>query len=152
MKLKILVISDTHGYTGNAVSLIEEICPQYIIHLGDMAEDCDELISMYPMKRIICLLGNNDFFCKSYPLERICEIEGKKIFMCHGHKYNVKQSLEPLKKAAKNINADIVLYGHTHRAYTEQLGNMIILNPGSTRTYGLITIENNNVKAEIFEA
>ncbi len=152
MKLKILVVSDTHGYTGNAISLIEELRPEYIIHLGDVADDCHELMSIYPMKRILCVLGNNDFFCQAFPLERVCEIEGKKIFMCHGHRYNVKRSLEPLKKAARQTEADIVLFGHTHTAYTEQYGDMVILNPGSTRTYGLITIESGNVKAEILEA
>ena len=149
--MKILVISDTHGYIGNAVSLIEEINPDYIIHLGDVADDCDELKSIYPMKRIICVLGNNDFFCKSYPNDRITEIGGKGIYMCHGHKLGVKSGLSLLKKTAREKGADIALFGHTHCAYTETDVDLIVLNPGSSRTYGLITIENENVTAKVYD-
>jgi len=149
--MKILVVSDTHGYIGNTVSLIEEINPDYIIHLGDMASDCDELRAIYPLKRIICVLGNNDFFCNAYPLDRIADIGNKVIYMCHGHKYNVKSGLNLLKKTAKEKNADIVLFGHTHKAYLEQTDKMLIMNPGSTTTYGLICIENENVTAKVYD-
>ena len=149
--MKILVISDTHGYIGNAISLIEEMNPDYIIHLGDVANDCDELSGIYPTRRIICVLGNNDFFCKSYPLERTAEIGGKKIFMCHGHKYNVKYGLHLLKKTARDAGADIVLFGHTHSAYIEEQDGMIVMNPGSTRTYGIITIESGKVQAQVLD-
>ena len=149
--MKILVVSDTHGSIGNTVSLIEEINPDYIIHLGDIAEDCDVLKSIYPMKRILCVLGNNDFFCKNYPIDRIAEIGGKVIYMCHGHKLGVKSGLELLKKTAKEKGADIALFGHTHSAYTETADNLIIMNPGSTRTYGLINIENENVTAKVYD-
>ena len=149
--MKILVVSDTHGYIGNTISLIEEINPDYIIHLGDIADDCDELKSIYPTKRIICVVGNNDFFCKNYPIDRIAEIGGKVIYMCHGHKLNVKSGLELLKKTAREKGADIALFGHTHSAYTETTDNLIVLNPGSTRTYGLICIENENVTAKVYD-
>ena len=149
--MKLLVISDTHGYIGNAVSLIEQINPNYIIHLGDMANDCDELSAIYPTRPLICVLGNNDFFCKSYPLLRTCTIGGKKIFMCHGHKYNVKCGLHLFKKAARDAGADIALFGHTHTAYVENDNGMTVLNPGSTRTYGLITIDGDNVQAQVFD-
>ncbi len=151
MILKLLVISDTHGYIGNAVSLIEQTDPDYIIHLGDVASDCDELCSIYPTRRIICVLGNNDFFCKSYPIERTLEVCGKKIFMCHGHKYNVKYGLHLLKKVARDLGADIVLFGHTHTAFAEDDNGLTVLNPGSTRTYGLITIKSGNVQAQVLD-
>lgn len=150
MDLKLLVISDTHGYIGNAVSLIEELSPDYIIHLGDMAADCDELRSIYPMRRIICVLGNNDWFCKSYPYEIQTEIGGKKIFMCHGHKYNVKYGIEALTAAARASNADIVLFGHTHCKYIDNSGDMLVMNPGSRSSYGVIKIDDKgNITAEI---
>ena len=143
--LKLLVISDTHGYLGNAVSAIKKEKPDYILHLGDMADDCDELTAMYPRKVVTCVLGNNDFFNRRYPMERRFELCGKKFFMCHGHKYNVKQSLFSLKMAADD--ADIILYGHTHVSLCEKDGDMLIMNPGSTSTYGIINIDDNG---EIF--
>ena len=150
MDLKLLVISDTHGYIGNAVSLIEELNPEYVIHLGDMAADCDELHNIYPMRRIICVLGNNDWYCKSYPCEIITEIGGKKFFICHGHKYNVKYGLQSLKAAARAQDADIALFGHTHCRHLETSGPLTVMNPGSRSSYGLIEInENGEIKAEI---
>ena len=147
--LKLLIISDTHGYLGNAVSAIEKENPDYILHLGDMADDCAELENMYPRKLVICVLGNNDFFNKRYPLERQFELCGKKIFMCHGHKYNVKHSLFPLKMAADEC--DIVLYGHTHIAHLEQDEDMLVMNPGSTSSYGVINISDDSIDAEIIK-
>ncbi|MBQ8526100.1 MAG: metallophosphoesterase [Clostridia bacterium] len=151
--MKLLVISDTHRYISNAVSLIEEHKPDVIVHLGDVAEDCDELRYIYPMKRIICVLGNNDYFNKSYPLEVVCELGGKKFFMCHGHKYNVKYGLFAMMKRARELEADVVLFGHTHKSMCEKDGTILVMNPGSIRTYGIIEIDNNgNINAYTDEA
>ena len=143
--MKILVISDTHRYISNAVSLIEEHKPDIVIHLGDVAEDCDELRYIYPRIRIICVLGNNDYFNKSYPLEVVCTLENKKVFMCHGHKYNVKNGLFALMKRAREENAEIVLYGHTHQRYCQYDGNVLVMNPGSNRSYGIIEITGDSI-------
>lgn len=147
--MKILVISDTHGFIDNAVSLIKKINPDYTFHLGDMAEDCKRLEALFPQKIIACVKGNNDYFDKSYPLERIATIDGKKIFACHGHKYNVKSSLLPLTLKAKEVDADIVLYGHTHLAHLEEYDNFVIMNPGSRSTYGIIETDNGKINAKV---
>ena len=151
--MKLLVISDTHRNISNAVSLIEEHKPDTVIHLGDIADDCDDLRYTFPMQKMICVLGNNDFFVKSYPLEVVREIGGKKFFMCHGHKYNVKYGLFALMKRAREVGADVVLYGHTHERYCEYDGDILVMNPGSTRTYGIIEIDNKgNITGTINEA
>lgn len=152
MDLKLLVISDTHRYISNAVSLIEEHNPDIIIHLGDVADDCDDLRYTYPMKRIMCVLGNNDFYNKNYPDEIVCEIGGKRFFMCHGHKYNVKYGLFALKKKAKDLKADVVLYGHTHQCYCKLENDILVMNPGSRSTYGIIEIDSNgNISSAVGE-
>ena len=143
MDLKLLVISDTHRCISNAVSLIEEHNPDIIIHLGDVAEDCDDLRYTYPIKRIICVLGNNDYFVKNYPNEVVCKINEKMFFMCHGHKYNVKYGLEALMKRARDVKADVVLYGHTHQSLCKEDGGILVMNPGSVRSYGIIEFDNN---------
>lgn len=151
--MKILIISDTHRNISNAVSLIEEHKPDTIIHLGDVADDCDELRYIYPMKRIICVLGNNDYFVKSYPLEVVCDLEGKRFFMCHGHKYSVKSGTYALLAKAREHKADVVLFGHTHQSKCTYEDNMLVMNPGSVRTYGIIEIDKDgNIKADICEA
>lgn len=147
--MKILVISDTHNYIENAVNLIKNINPDYTFHLGDMASDCHELENMFPTKIIAAVRGNNDFFDNSYPLERLAEIGEKKIFACHGHKYGVKMSLLQLEYKAKELGADIVLYGHTHVAFLDVSDERVIMNPGSKGSYGIIEITDGKVKARI---
>jgi len=147
--LEILVISDTHNAVSNAVNLIKRLNPDYVIHLGDMCEDCKKLEQLFPRKVIISVKGNNDFFDKSYPLERCFELGGKKIFMCHGHKYNVKMSLMPLIYKGKELEADIVLFGHTHCSFLEDVDGITVMNPGSIGTYGILSLNDGKVKASI---
>lgn len=147
--MKILVISDTHGNIDNAVSLINKLNPDYTFHLGDMADDCKRLETLFPRKIIACVKGNNDYFDNTYPLERLATIDGKKIFACHGHKYNVKSSLLPLSLKARELDADIVLYGHTHCPFLEQDGSLLIMNPGSHSTYGIIETDGNQIEAKV---
>ncbi len=149
--LKILVISDTHNMISCAEELIKKLIPDYIIHLGDMCDDCHRLESSFPRKPIICVKGNNDYFDKSYPLERVFELGGKKIFMCHGHKFNVKSSLLQLTYKGKEYGADIILYGHTHRAHLEEIDGALILNPGSALLgyYAVIEIIDGKIEAKL---
>ena len=44
--------------------------------------------------------------------------DGIKIFFTHGHKWGVKYSTDRLFYKAKEIGAQIALFGHTHTAAT----------------------------------
>ena len=128
---KIIVISDTHGNRAGIdklKSLFEE--NDYIIHLGDGAGDVREIMDTYPEKVYFCR-GNCDFL--PYPEEGELEIEGCKIFYCHGHKYGVKSGLEGITQEGVRRGADVVLYGHTHRALITQSDNLTLINPGSLK-------------------
>ncbi|MBQ4630793.1 MAG: metallophosphoesterase [Clostridia bacterium] len=150
--MKILVISDTHGYIGNAVEAIENEKCDFCIHLGDMAADCEELELIFPRQRFIFVKGNNDFFVRGsqFPDERVFELGGKKFFVCHGHKYHVKSGLFALKKKAAEEGADIVLYGHTHRSFLET-EPVLIMNPGASLSYGVITINDGKIESRLCE-
>lgn len=76
----------------------------------------------------------------------------------HGSNENVKYGLDKLIKKANDINADIVLFGHTHIPFTDYIGSKLyIMNPGSlgsprdaTRgTYGVIDIFGDGVLMNI---
>ena len=149
--MKYLVISDTHGYISSAVDLIENLKPDYCIHLGDMVSDCEELEYIFPKQKFIFVKGNNDFWTRNnlFPDEKFFNLEGKNFFLTHGHKYHVKGGLELLKKTASEKNADIVLYGHTHVKNLVWDNNTLILNPGSRTSYGIIEIKDGKVSAEL---
>ena len=61
---------------------------------------------------IMAVKGNCDF--DNVEDELIFDIEDKVIFLCHGDKYNVKYGLDEIEAKAKSIDADIVIFGHTH--------------------------------------
>ena len=150
--MKYLIISDTHGYITGAANAIKKHSPDYCIHLGDVAHDCEELENMFPRQNFIFVKGNNDVWLRNniFPDERFFELEGKKFFLTHGHKFYVKSGTQALKKVAIAKKADIVLYGHSHIQKLEEDDGMIILNPGARGKYALITIEKDTIKTELF--
>ena len=60
------------------------------------------------------LRGNNDYF-SDLPQEEEFVVEGNHIFITHGHYYYVSMGESDLLKEAKGRDADIVMYGHTHK-------------------------------------
>ncbi|MCM0650731.1 metallophosphoesterase [Clostridium swellfunianum] len=128
--MKIAVISDTHRHRyslNQIVKLIDDT--DMLIHLGDNVEDVETFQANYKGK-IINVRGNCDFTSFT-PAERLEEIEGKKVYITHGHRYDVKYGLLKLKYRAKEVGADIVLFGHTHE-FTEIYEDGIwFINPGS---------------------
>lgn len=152
--MKILVFSDTHGYVQPVMNIVSSELPDVVIHLGDCLKDAKALSSKYPHMPVYSVRGNNDFNF-SINLEKELIISGKKLFLTHGHaQYNVKNGLSSLISAAYSREADIVMFGHTHKAYYEFNGKLHILNPGAVfmpsngiKTYAELIIDDEiNVK------
>jgi putative phosphoesterase len=149
--LKIGVISDTHRYIGDATSLINKLgSVELIIHLGDNIEDVKILSSVYKGK-IINVKGNCDFSNQA-PSELMEEIEGKRFFITHGNKYDVKYNLAKLRYRALELEADIVLFGHTHISQIEYMDGIWFINPGSptlprngVRSVAIVGIEGDKI-------
>lgn len=127
-----VVISDTHGnkkYLAKLKPLFAE--NDYIVHLGDGANDMLEFYREYPEKVFVCN-GNCDFGGSRIAMDEWKEeIEGHTVLMCHGHKYGVKSGLERLAQRAKECGADIALYGHTHMAAQDNIDGVTLINPGA---------------------
>ena len=58
-------------------------------------------------------------------------MEGNHIFITHGHYYYVSMGESDLLKEAKGRDADVVMYGHTHKPSLHEEDGVTILNPGS---------------------
>lgn len=127
-----VVISDSHGNKGYFSKLKPLFAENdYIVHLGDGANDMIEIYREYPEKTYVCN-GNCDFGGSRIAMDEWKEdIEGHTVFMCHGHKYGVKRGLEGLAKKAKECGADIALYGHTHTAAQDEIDGVTLINPGA---------------------
>ena len=144
---RILVLSDSHGNLNNMIFAVKSTAPDLIIHLGDCWGDAGQLkqkFSAIPMERVP---GNCDYTGEEE--KRVLLIEGKRLMICHGHTYNVKAGYLNLTYGAREANADIVLFGHTHKVYYDTVDGMTIMNPGSIGappygvppSYGLMEID-----------
>ncbi|MEH7885888.1 metallophosphoesterase [Bacillus sp. JJ1609] len=127
---KILIVSDSHGST-ELLEGIEKLHGQdavLMIHCGDseLAED-DAAIKSFRSVR-----GNCDFL-GNFPDDDTHVIKGVKIFVTHGHLYSVKTTLGNLFYKAKELQADIVCFGHSHILGAEMVDDVLFINPGSIR-------------------
>lgn len=126
----IAVISDTHRM-GKYIELGRKYIKDadVLIHLGDNSEDVKELAKDFKGD-VYGVRGNCDF-STTYPTEQLLNIMGKKIFLTHGHIYGVKNNLSNIYYRAKELNADIVLFGHTHENILKEEDGIVFMNPGS---------------------
>lgn len=149
---KIGIISDSHHSEENLIKVIEKLQDaDMILHLGDNIDDCDIIRRMLDVE-VYGVLGNCDIG-KVGLKDQLLIIEDKRIFITHGHKHNVKHSLNRLFYKALELDADLVLFGHTHYALKTIEDNIIFFNPGSItsprgrkdKTYGILEIDANGI-------
>ena len=142
--MRILVLSDSHGAVENMARCVELTEPQHILFLGDCLPDADKLHRRFPHIPMNTVPGNCDWGSLDEP-ERLIEVGGKRIFMMHGHTRGVKYSGMNAYYAAREVGADVLLFGHTHQPLVDFDGTLYTMNPGSVGnrlapTYGIITI------------
>lgn len=128
--MKILIVSDSHGRDHNLKRVIDRVKPiDMLIHLGDFEGSQDYILKMADC-HVEMVSGNNDFF-SSIEKEKIFTIGKYNIFITHGHRYGVNYNLDRIKNIAKQYNANIVMFGHTHKPYINLSDEIWTINPGS---------------------
>ena len=117
---KIAVISDTHGILRpEAAELLRSA--ELILHGGDVA-DQKTLDRLKECARVIAVRGNCDReWAEGLPQEIRLELYGKKIYMVHN-----KKQMTPNAE-----DADIIIYGHSHKYEERKEDGRLWLNPGS---------------------
>lgn len=144
--MKYLVLSDIHGnrnYLNRVLAEVPDI--KDIIFLGDGLSEMLDVKRQNPEYNITAVTGNCDFL-KDVPSQEILNINGYRVLVCHGDGYYVKMGLLPIKKACRELKADVALFGHTHRPYYEYDNGLYLFNPGSvtispatlTTCYGIV--------------
>lgn len=130
--MKILVVSDTHGYIDDVLKYLENKSIDLIIHAGDSSEDAQN-IKMISGIKTLWVKGNNDYFDRKSPDQRIIKVYDHKILLVHGHKENVYFTKKELINKALDNECSMVIFGHTHLYYEKEDTefNIILLNPGS---------------------
>lgn len=127
--MKILVVSDSHGYEENLRDAINIEKPDKIFHLGDGQGIEDKLWMMSEAEsEIVC--GNCDWG-SNLPSELMVKVGNHNVMLTHGHHYGVNYGYEKIAAAAHVKGCDVVLYGHTHVPTIDQYDGIVIANPGS---------------------
>ncbi|MBR1763608.1 MAG: YfcE family phosphodiesterase [Eubacterium sp.] len=146
--MRLVVTSDVHKRTSALFDIVERHLDNadLFINLGDSANEVEELLMVYPDLKIECVAGNCDF-SSSQPLTKLIQCKDKKVFITHGHPFYVKHGYGVLKQKAKDIKADICLFGHTHIPYTEIDDGIYYMNPGAVcdYSYGIIDITDKGI-------
>ncbi len=153
------VISDTH--IPERASKIPEVVfdvfneVDMILHAGDLVSPnvLDELQKIAPTK---CVQGNMDrAYGLKLPKSVNFEIEGLKIGLNHGEVYP-RGDTQQLKYIAMEMGVEVLITGHTHWSFINEVGDLLLLNPGSPTvprlsdpSVMLLNIENKNIDVEI---
>jgi len=152
--MQILVMSDTHGDSG----VIEKVRGFYpnidtLIHCGD-----SELpFSHQALDGIKKIRGNCDID-PAFLDEMVIDLAGIKVFATHGHLFNVKSSMLSLSYRVKEVNAQMVCFGHSHMLGAEMIDGILFLNPGSLlkprgrqeKSFAVVEINQTAFKVDFF--
>lgn len=153
------LISDTH-IPDRAKEIPEKVLKAFsdvdlILHAGDLTSltVLEELEKLAP---VIAIRGNMDRARGiDLPIAKVIEAEGLKIGIVHGEVYP-RADTQQLVYIAKELDADILVSGHSHQPKIEQTDGVLLLNPGSPvvprladRTVMLLEINNKEVNVEI---
>lgn len=129
--MKIGITGDTHGSV-QAVRKILQLTPpvELWLHTGDHATDANMLQNLTGIETV-CVRGNCDLLDNGAKYDEFLVLENFKLWLTHGHKYIQWQEKADLGYWAKQLDQDIVVYGHTHVPVNAYYGDTLLINPGS---------------------
>ena len=155
------LISDTHIpdrariLPQNVIDAFSDV--DLILHAGDLTSPkvLEELEDIAP---VMAVQGNMDRANRiDLPKARVIEAEGLRIGLIHGEVYP-RADTQQLLYLAKELEADILVSGHSHQPKIEQKEGILLLNPGSPivprladRTVMILEINNREVDVEIIK-
>jgi putative phosphoesterase len=123
------VIADTHGLLRPSVfGVFAEV--DRILHAGDVGPD-DLLTELATLAPVTAVFGNTDGFDirRRCPQVATVELDGLVVTVTHGDQFG---SPTPGVLHARFPDADVIVYGHTHRPLLELVdGTVTVMNPGS---------------------
>ncbi len=120
------LISDTHGQlradVHRALAGVD-----FILHAGDVCGD-EILMELDLIAPTVAVYGNCDPLDAPRLVRQIERIErGVRIHVSHGHELGAPT----VERLLANYDADVIVYGHTHRPLIARADGRLVVNPGA---------------------
>ena len=119
------LIADTHGLMRpDALKALSGV--DLILHAGDVGTQA-VLQALWALAPVHAVRGNVDGDGAGLRDSLHLQLDGVEIHLSHGHELG---SPTPAALAAR-YQADVIVYGHTHRALVIHVGPTLVINPGA---------------------
>jgi putative phosphoesterase len=123
--MKIGVISDTHDYLDPKVlELFEGV--DHILHAGDVGT-AFITFQLEQVAPVTAVFGNTDAGLSLKETE-VVELDGRK-YLVH-HIVNPRELGDRVQGRITRERPDVVVFGHTHKPFSQMLGGILYFNPG----------------------
>ena len=151
---RIGIISDTHGHLDPKIpELFQGVA--HIIHAGDIGLPW-LILELEEIAPVTAISGNTDEGLE-YKETELLELEGRK-FLVH-HEVDPHATDKPINRRIIRDNPDVVVFGHTHKRFCEQIGQTLYFNPGYAgkpklnllRSVAVLTCDEKGMTADYFE-
>ncbi len=126
--MRVGIISDTHGLLRPEVfSAFAGV--EHILHAGDVGP-VDLLVELEAIAPVTAVWGNTDGWEVRGRVPEVARVElaGVRVVVVHGMQVG---SPTPAKVVAAYPDAELVVFGHSHRPVIERVGQVLAVNPGS---------------------
>ncbi len=124
--LKIGVISDTHNFLDPQIPRLFAGV-DHILHAGDIGLP-RILFQLEQIAPVTAVLGNTDDPGFHYRLTELVEFGNRKFLLHHiVHPHSLDEALE---KQISHADAEVVVFGHTHKPFAERIRKVLFFNPG----------------------
>lgn len=155
--MRIAVAGDTHGRIDKLSRAMKMLKPDYLFFTGDFYGDGLKLARQLSVDWT-GVMGNCDYGQKGQQEQQVVCAK-RSFYLVHGHQYGVKRSLNSLFYRGQEVGADLILFGHTHVSFCDKIDGIWLINPGSASlprlgssgSYALIDIDEDNLNARIIE-
>lgn len=151
--VRVGLVSDTHGLVRpELLRALADAGLVRILHAGDVG-GAPVLEALRAIAPVDAVYGNTDRLDGSLPARVAVELGGVSIHVSHGHELG---SPTPAR-LVERYGADVIVYGHTHRALVERIGTQVVVNPGAAGpgrfhlvpSFAILTVDGGTIDVDV---
>lgn len=161
MTTRVGVVADTHcpEFVDRLPDRLFKVLQgvQLIVHAGDITAD-STLEQLEQIAPVLAVRGDHDRELASLPRSKEISVEGRKIVVVHGHRSRLIEEPNtflwtislgffhphaglPRSLRRRFPDADVIIYGHTHRSHMRRVDRALLFNPGGVHVWNRQTVE-----------